>query len=356
MDRMFGVRVEGSPEIKAFKGLREAYVVMTGDPLVSGQLPRRKLQSQEAIVSADFPFLLANTINRRVLQDYREVNYHTDRLISFQGSASDFKAQEASRVGYFSDLDDVDPEVADYQEAVKPGEEHISYNVGQKGNLLTITRKTIINDDLSGITRRVKGWGRAAHRTLARFLWGFYLNNATYDGDATAWFTAGGGSHLNLGTTALSAAELLVVVTALMDMTEPDSGEKLGLDEDMKRRLTLVVPHALWGLATKVNQAQYLAADFTPNPVYQLFGASNERIITLALESDANNWGVLCDPNDRDILEVKFLNGQVEPETFLADTPTVGQMFVADKLQYKIRHEYGADLLDFRNGFKEVVA
>jgi hypothetical protein len=40
----------------------------------------------------------------------------------------------------------------------------------------------------------------------------------------------------------------------------------------------------------------------------------------------------------------------------VANVPTVGQMFVADKLQHKIRHEYGADLVDFRGAVKAVVA
>jgi hypothetical protein len=53
---------------------------------------------------------------------------------------------------------------------------------------------------------------------------------------------------------------------------------------------------------------------------------------------------------------VGFINGQVDPEIFIADNPVVGQMFVADKLQYKIRHEYMAYIGDFRGAHKSVVA
>ncbi len=356
LDKTLGVKVTGHDDIKPFFGLREAYVRITGDAVIEGRVAASRMRSQEAISSVNFPYLLGVTLNRRLVQDYRLQNYHTDRLISFQGSAPDFKTQEAIRVGYFGDLPLIDPENEDYLDTDHPNEEQVNYQVATRGRLLTVTRKTLINDDTSGITRRVRGWNRAAARTLARFLWGFYLNNATYDGDGTAWFTAGGGSHLNLQAVAISAAEISTAITALMDMTEPDSAEKLGLDEDMKLRLTLVVSHALWTNAVKINQAQYLDAAFTPNPVYHVFGANDERIVILALETDATDWGILCDPSDRDILEVKFLNGQVDPEIFIADQPTVGQMFVADKLQYKIRHEYGAELLDFRNAVKAIVA
>ena len=76
----------------------------------------------------------------------------------------------------------------------------------------------------------------------------------------------------------------------------------------------------------------------------------------LPLLTDANDWGLFADPADIDILEVAFLNGQEEPEFFLADTPTQGLMFTADKIQYKIRHEYGGVVVDFRGSYKAVVA
>jgi hypothetical protein len=48
--------------------------------------------------------------------------------------------------------------------------------------------------------------------------------------------------------------------------------------------------------------------------------------------------------------------GQEQPEVFVADNQQVGQMFMADKLQYKIRHEYGAEVVDYRGMDKSVVA
>jgi hypothetical protein len=352
LDKMLGVKVQGHHEIQAFQGLRHAYVQITGDSEVFGRLPAYKMRSQEAIIAADFPKLLANSLTKRVVQDYRETSFREDRLISFIGSASSLKPQSAVRVGYFGDLDVVDPEAADYVEAAKPGEEGVEFEIATRGNILTVTRRVIMSDDQNGITRRVNGWGRAARRTLARYLWGFYLNNATYGGDSTAWFAAG---HGNLITDVMSPAKIAEVISTLMDMAEPDSGEKLGLDEARGLNLTLVVGHALFWAARTANRREYLDAAFTPNPVYQMFGANNERIVVLPLETDADNWGVLCDPKDRNILEVRFLNGQTDPEIFVSNNLGAGQMLRADKVQFKVRHEYGADLLDFRNGVKSVV-
>jgi hypothetical protein len=340
-------------DIAPFEGLRQAYERITGDKGVSGRLPAQRIQ--QAVTSATFANLLANTLYRRLIADYREQDYGERNIITV-GSAPDFRTREAIRIGYFGDIATVDPETGDYQEIAAPGDEKVSYAVTQRGNLLTITRKTIINDDLRGVTRLVGRLGRAARRTFARFVWNFAISNSTYDADATAWFHA---NHTNLGSTALAAAEIEVVITALANMTEPNSGEKLGLPGSANvagMRLWLVVPRALLGTAKKENEREYLDANFTPNPVRHVFGMNSERIIVLDLLTDVTDWYVFRDASDIESIGIDFLGGQEEPEFFLADQPTVGQMFVADKLQYKIRHEYGGDILDYRGAYKEVVA
>ena len=71
--------------------------------------------------------------------------------------------------------------------------------------------------------------------------------------------------------------------------------------------------------------------------------------------TDPSDWMMFADPNEVEILELAYLNGQQEPEMFVADNPPVGQMFVADKVQYKIRHEYETEIVDYRGAYKSVV-
>jgi hypothetical protein len=297
--------------------------------------------------------MLARTLNRRLTSDYGEIDYREDLLISMRGSASDFKTQEANRLGYYADPPIVDPEQNDYLEAAKPGEESVTYKLQIRGELVKITEITMRNDDLGGLVKRIKGRGRAYRRGHARFVWSFYLNNATYDDDGVAWFAVG---HGNLKTEAIAAAEIADALTKIMAMTEPSSGEKIGLDQAMKRRLTLVVGDQIWTNATKINQAQYLDAAFTPNPVYHLFGDNDERIVVNPLETDSNNWGVLSHPADREMVEMKYLDGRFEPEMWIADAPNVGEMLLRDTIVFKDRFVYGGELVDFRNGVKSVVA
>ena len=53
-----------------------------------------------------------------------------------------------------------------------------------------------------------------------------------------------------------------------------------------------------------------------------------------------------------DIIEMGYLNGRQEPEVFVADGPTSEQMFVADEMRYKIRHEYAGTPVDCVGGYK----
>ena len=364
MDRMFGASTkeaeEKAKDIPAFKSFRHAFRSITGKSL-EDMLNHVIATAQEEITSALWASVLGTSMHRRLIKDYAEAYYGEDRIVSYRpGGVSNFKTQDTLRVQYLADLDTVDPESGDYDEISAPDDEKVSWSVIQKGNLLTITRKTLLNDDLGAATRLVGRLGRAARRTFAKFAWAFAMSNSTYDVDNTAWFTQG---HGNLGATALTADQtgvttLLTALIALGDMTEPGSGEKLGLPQFGRMNITLAVPNALMGVAIRLNQSQMLpdgSNNLYANPFYQFFGANNERIIVNPLFTDTSDYYLFRDPADVDSIEVGFLNDQREPEFFVASVPTIGQMFVADKQQFKARHEYGGDIADYRGAYKEVV-
>lgn len=346
----------GYDQVPAFAGLREAYVFFTGDREVRGILNRRAIPkdvlSRMDINSATFTYVLGNTLNRRLVKEYMEADFGEALLISVRKAVKDFRTQEAVLVGGFPDIATVDPEAADFAEIAGVTDEESSYTVGQKGNLLTITRKAIINDDISVVQRLVTKLGRATRRTHAKYVWAFFTGNANCS-DGTAWFTGG---HGNLGATALSHATALVAYKALAAMTEKDSGEPLGLLDGFNVKPTLVTPVALFDTGEKIatEDFYYTANDLTtkvPNP---LKGKVNAKMISLL--TDATDWGLLLPPEVADMVEMGYLNGRQEPEFFLNDSPQGEQVFVADKIRYKVRHEYGGAVVDYRSGYKAVVA
>jgi hypothetical protein len=232
-----------------------------------------------------------------------------------------------------------------------PTDVESTYSLNQKGIILTITRRVMLNDDLKSIVNLVSKLGRAARRTHARRAWNKIISNATFKGDNKALFIA---DHANLGSTAFTndATGITTLATALQAMyaqTEQDSGEGLALSPKY-----LWVPRVLLETAKGLNSPWPGVAG--GNPHAGRFGANHENIITSPLFTDATDWGMIADGNEVELLEAAYLNGQREPELFVADNPTTGQMFVADKLQYKERHEYEFEIADYRGFYKAVVA
>jgi hypothetical protein len=362
LDKMMGVVVdEKFKDVVAFASLRAAYARITGDPDVRG-IPNRDgvrfgeaymayMQLPAAYSSSTFTYALGNTMYRRLIQDYNIPRWREDILISYKRNARDFRTLESVRIGYFGDIADVDPETADYQEIPMITDEEVSYSLNQKGAIFSVNRKVIINDDLRTVQMSVAHIGRAAKRTFSNRGWAKIVNNATYKGDNTAVVTAG---HGNLGSVALTndATGITTLTNRLVAMygqTEKDSGAMLGLEPKY-----LCVPRAYLEVAKGLNSPWPGVAG--GNPHAGRFGEKHENIITMLLTADTNDWVLVADAGDVELLEVAFLNGQEQPELFVADNPLVGQMFMGDKIQYKLRHEYEWEIVDYRGFDKSVVA
>lgn len=347
--------------VAAFTSLQEAYVSFGGDESVNGlwypQNTSTDLRACMDFTASSFGYALQNALSMYLSKAYKDFPYREEILISERKSARDFRKIHSVQIGYFGDLPDVDPEAGDYEGLETIGDdEEAQYDLSPKGGILWITRRVIINDSIDLIKALVKRGARAARLTHAKYVWNFYLNNATCP-DGTAWFTSG---HGNLGSDALDYAPLVTAITALANMTEPGSGEKLGLDLQ-SFKWNLVAPIDLWATAVKTNQAgsYYSSNDLTdkvPNACHHLFGANNERVVVCPFSTDANDWGVIRDVEDVPIVEMSYLNGQENPEFILESGPTEEHVFTADKLGYKLRHEYGGALAGYRGGCKSIVS
>jgi cation transport regulator ChaB len=361
-DKLLGADVDDKfKAVPAFRSLRTAYTRLTGDADLRGIPSREGLKLGEAFMqmmqlpaaysSSSFSFVLGVSMYKRLLREYNAVKYREEALISFVRNAENFKLMEIIGIGYFGDVPDVDPETADYVEITMPTDIEATYAINQKGWILTVTRKVIMNDDLKTISQLVSKMGRAHRRTHARRAWAKIINNAVFKGDSTNLFDA---LHANLGTVALTAdATGVTTLTnrfkAMYAQTEQDSGEGLAL-----------VPKYLWCARDALETAQTLNSPWpgatAPNPHAGKFGANHENIICNPLFTDVNDWGMIADSGDVELMEAAYINGRTEPEFFVADNPIVGQMFVADKIQYKSRHEFEFEIADYRGFDKSVVA
>ncbi|MBI5550741.1 MAG: hypothetical protein HY911_04480 [Desulfobacterales bacterium] len=349
-DRLFAVPVSDAlKDIVPFKSLRAAYVEITGDTEVRGYAePGQSQRLVAAYGTATFAFVLGNTLYRRMVADYKEIgDYGVSRIVGPNiRNARDFRTMESVRIGYYGDLPDVATEQEAFPELAELSDEKIEYALNQKGGLITITRKMIINDDMRAVQKIISRLPRAARRTLAKRCWNKFIANANYKGDDVAVFHA---DHGNLGSTAYGITSALAAKTAMAQQTEPDSGERL-----MLRPVTVVYPSELFGIVKNVNEFRPQAVTIdNGNSMFGFFQPAG--MIELPFMTDATDWMMFADPNECEILELAFLNGQQEPEMFVADQPAVGQMFTNDRIQYKMRHEYECEIADFRGAYKAVV-
>jgi len=120
----------------------------------------------------------------------------------------------------------------------------------------------------------------------------------------------------------------------------------------------LLIPNELEELANKLATSNAYVNAAT----YYSTGAASEAATTPNIHkgiepiivdswTDATDYFAVADPKNVDTIEVGFMGGREEPELFIADNPTVGAMFTADKITYKIRHWYGFAIADYRAFF-----
>uniref|UniRef100_A0A6M3IS61 Capsid protein n=2 Tax=viral metagenome TaxID=1070528 RepID=A0A6M3IS61_9ZZZZ len=346
---------DGFDQIPRFRGLLEMYVALTGDPEVTGFFNRKALsadlRAMQDITSSTFTYALGNTLARRLILAYRRPDYGQDILISTRKPVKDFRQQEAVKIGGFNKLETVNTDTGDYNEIAAITDEESTYTVTERGNILTFSRRFILNDDINLMMRMVDQLGIAAIWTLADFVWSFFVDNATC-ADGTAWFTSG---HGNLGSTALSISTANTAYIALAKMTEKDSARRLGLLDDLNVKPYLVHPPDLRSAAAAIanDEIYYTSNDLTTRTANPLYNKVVPQQCSLMV--DTTDWGLILPGNLVDHLEIGFLQGREEPEMVVADSPQSEQTFIGRRIRYRISHDYSGAVVDYAGAYKAIV-
>ncbi len=323
------------------QSIKECYIEMTGDRLVTGRVrdcDRSRLA--ESLGSDTLDQVLGDSITRRMLAEYRSaVDFDGWRQVVNVVPVSDFRVQHRTRWGGYGDLAKV-AEGADYLPLTSPTDEEATYKAEKRGGIEELTLEMIKNDDVGTVRRIPTKLSRAAKRTLAKFVFDFLrANPVVYDGKAL--FHA---DHGNLFTAGLDKTSLAAHRLAMLKQSELSSNDRIGITPTR-----LVVPVELQEAAVDLFR---LATNNEKTFIQSLV----MNIIPVWYWTDANDWCTAADPADIPGIELGFLDGREEPELFVQDSPTVGSMFAADKLTYKIRHIYGGAVTDYRAFTKSVVA
>lgn len=346
LDAFFDPAHKDHREVQSFK---ECYAEITGDRRVTGRMencdPVRLREAlgknfRESLDSTSFSHVLGNTITRRMVAEYRAaVDYDGYRRIVNVVPVNDFRTQERVRFGGYGDLPAV-AQGAAYGTLASPTDEKAVYAVTKRGGTEDVTLEMIKNDDVGVIRRIPVKLGRAAKRTLSKFVFDFMRTNPViYDG--LALFHA---THGNLDTVALAAGSLTARRLAMLKQAELNSADRLGVGPK-----GILVPLDLQEAAVNLfNRNTNLDKTFV--------NSMSLDIIPVWYWTDTNDWVLYADPMDIPGFELGFLDGNEEPELFVQDLPAVGSMFSNDKMTFKMRHIYSGAITDFRAFDKSVVA
>ena len=355
-DAMFDLDIDKTKlgNVRGFASIHEAYTRVTGDASLYGGIsgsshlgnihvaegaPINRI-SEADTTTASFSYLLGTSMNKRLLKDYQAWPAEWQKFVTI-APIRDFKQQTRVRLGAFGSLPVV-AEDAPYN-SVTLTDSAATYVPQKRGNLVTISRETILNDDLQAIRQIPTKLAVAAAYTLAEFVYAFLASNPLIY-DSSNLFVAGA-PHNNLGAAALSTSAMQSGITAMREQTNY-AGKRLGL-----RPRYLVVPPELEWTSMVVTKSAGVPGSAN-NDINPMLGYVTP-IVSPQLTSPSQ-WFLVGDPREIDTIEIGFVGGQVNPSLFIQDQPILGLNFTQDAITYKICHEYGGTVVDYRGLYRGI--
>lgn len=293
-----------------------------------------------ALSTSDFPNILSNVANKSLMTAY-EMAPTTYQQWTKRGNLTDYKTATRLQVSEFGSLPSV-KEGGEYKSvSLSEGKETIK--LGKYGEIFSITREAIINDDLQALSDIPAKFGAAARFTVEGSVYGILTANAVM-ADGVALFEATTHKNYTASGTALSVSSL--------DVAQATMKKQKGLAGKQSLNITpafLIVP-----VAKEVTAQQLIASTVDPSKNNATVNPFNNRLTVVACpildDTSTASWYLAAAPGFVDTVEVAFLNGQ--------DTPYMEQRigFEVDGMEFKVRHEFAAKALEYRGLYKNAGA
>nr|WP_314522347.1 ClpP-like prohead protease/major capsid protein fusion protein [uncultured Rahnella sp.] len=280
--------------------------------------------------TSDFGNILLDVANKSLLQGWEE-SQETFEAWTKKGQLSDFKTAHRVGLGGFPSLRKV-REGAEYK-YVTTTDNSETIALATYGEIFSITRQAIINDDLNQLTDVPMKMGRAAKATIGDLVYAVLTGNPKLS-DGKALFSS---DHKNLATGAIDVTNLDAGRQLMRVQKEPSTGRTLNI-----RPAFLLVPTALETVANQtIKSASVKGADVNAgiiNPIQNFATVIGEPRLD---DNSAKSW-YLAAAQGMDTIEVAYLNG--------VELPYIDQQegFSSDGIATKVRIDAGVAPLDYR--------
>lgn len=282
--------------------------------------------------TSDFGNILLDVANKSILQGWEDAP-ETFEEWTKKGQLSDFKTAHRVGLGGFQSLRQV-REGAEYK-YVTLNDKQATIALATYGELFSITRQAIINDDLSMLTDVPMKLGKAAKATIADLVYAILIDNNKMSTDGIALFDkAKHGNVLDNGV----VMDVATLDKARQMMRQQKEGERhLNI-----RPAFVLVPTALEATTNQViKSVSVKGADINAgimNPVKDFATVIAEP----RLDDKSATTFYLAAAKGTDTIEVAYLNG--------VDTPYIDQQegFKSDGVTTKVRIDAGVSPIDYR--------
>jgi hypothetical protein len=159
----------------------------------------------------------------------------------------------------------------------------------------------------------------------------------------------GAGQTRLISDTATSGSTITISTAWTTNPTSSSKYEVSKVKND-DEKIGLIAKHIIYGDAIESNvnseiDSEYNPEDAASNQVNENWKKYN-RIYNPFLDgTSAYYWFLAADKADCDIIQIGFIDGKETPELLLQDDPKVGNNFSADEITYKVRYEFGGNVV-----------
>jgi hypothetical protein len=329
--------------------LLEAYLVSRGvstEDLTVGQIIDRAFHS-----TSDFPNILADVANKRLLAGYAE-DPQTWRGFCTQRNLPDFKpvsnVQLQGKLNLQKTLEN-----GEYQ-GMTLVEGKATWQLATYTGKLLWTRQMIVNDDLNAFEKVIMLAGRGARLTESDIVWSLLTTGAitggqTYGGGATAGIDGAAlfaQAHNNTGSGVIASAGVDAGRVAMRKQKDI-AGNELNLTPKY-----VIVPTSLQTVAEQFFYApNYTPAAMTGAAGPNVFAGKMEVIVDNRMETrSSTNWMLIADPRMIETIEYGYLTGEEGPQVTVVDRRD------PDGAEMLVRMDFGAAVQDFRGFYRSTGA
>jgi hypothetical protein len=305
----------------------------------------REMQASSGVSTYSLPGILSNVANKLALEAFQSTA-GTWMKFCKQRPCRDFKELNAYRLTALDRL----AEVPDSGE-IKHGsltESPFTNQAKTYGRMISITRKSLINDDLSMLDSLPAALGRLGMTTLERAVYTLLLANTG------SFFHASNANLLTGGGSVLALAGLDDAIEAFEEQKDANN------DPIMIPPRILLVPSALHATGRTLMNSQAVidgtatAAQPDGNPWRGFLDVVSSPFLgaTIGLTGNSDTaWYVLAEPGDYAIIEVAFLDGRNVPTVQTADLD-----FNVLGIQMRVIFDFGVAFLEPKGGVKSAGA